>query len=58
MMNETLKDVTQSSILVVDDTPANLRLLSGMLEEQGYRVRPVPNGNLALRAVHSGQVHM
>ena len=50
MMNEALSDETQSSILVVDDTPANLRLLSGMLEEQGYRVRPAPNGRLALRS--------
>ena len=36
------------SILVVDDTPANLRLLSGMLAEQGYKVRSAPNGKLAL----------
>lgn len=43
----------QASILVVDDTPANLRLLSGMLSQRGYRVRPVPNGRLALRAVES-----
>ena len=45
--------VTQGNILVVDDTPANLRLLSGMLEEQGYRVRPVPNGKLALIAAEN-----
>lgn len=38
------------SILIVDDTPANLRLLSGMLSEEGYRVRPVPNGRLALQS--------
>jgi putative two-component system response regulator len=37
-------------ILVVDDTPANLRLLTGILQGQGYRVRPVPSGPLALRA--------
>jgi len=37
-------------ILVVDDTPANLQLLAGMLKERGYRVRPAPNGELALRA--------
>ncbi|HEX6278138.1 MAG TPA: hybrid sensor histidine kinase/response regulator [Polyangiaceae bacterium] len=35
-------------ILVVDDTPANLQLLSGMLKEVGYRVRVVPSGALAL----------
>lgn len=41
------------SILVVDDTPANLQVLSGMLKEQGYEVRPVPSGRLALRAAAS-----
>lgn len=38
------------NILVVDDTPENLALLVGMLKDQGYRVRPVPSGELALRA--------
>ena len=36
-------------ILVVDDTPANLQLLTGMLKERGYKVRPAPSGELALR---------
>ena len=39
-----------SSILVVDDTPANLQLLADMLKEKGYKVRPAPSGELALRA--------
>ena len=39
-----------ASILVVDDTPANLQVLVGMLEERGHRVRPVLEGRLALRA--------
>src|SRR5687768_18452824 len=39
-----------ASILVVDDTPANLQVLAGMLKERGYKVRPVPNGKLALLA--------
>ena len=37
-------------ILVVDDTPANLQLLSGMLKASGYRVRVVPSGALALQS--------
>jgi sigma-B regulation protein RsbU (phosphoserine phosphatase) len=41
------------NILIVDDTPANLRLLSQMLAEQGYHVRPVPDGRLALAAVRA-----
>ncbi|HUE73372.1 MAG TPA: SpoIIE family protein phosphatase [Pirellulaceae bacterium] len=39
-----------ASILVVDDTPANLQVLSGMLKDRGYKVRPVPSGKLALLA--------
>ena len=40
-------------ILVVDDTPANLHLLAGMLKNRGYKTRPVPNGMLALQAALS-----
>jgi putative two-component system response regulator len=43
----------RGSILVVDDTAANLTLLSRMLGERGYRVRPVPSGSLALKAAQS-----
>jgi signal transduction histidine kinase len=41
---------TQPSILAVDDTPANLSLLVGLMKDLGYRLRPVPSGDLALRA--------
>ncbi len=37
-----------ADILVVDDTPANLQILIGTLNERGHRVRPVLNGKLAL----------
>jgi signal transduction histidine kinase len=40
----------KGDILIVDDTPANLRLLSGMLSEQGYKVRSVTSGQMALTA--------
>jgi sigma-B regulation protein RsbU (phosphoserine phosphatase) len=43
----------RESILIVDDTPANLRLLSQILVQQGYHVRPVPDGPLALAAVQA-----
>jgi CheY-like chemotaxis protein len=39
-----------ASILAVDDTAANLQVLSGMLKDRGYKVRPVPSGKLALLA--------
>jgi PAS domain S-box-containing protein len=41
----------QGTILIVDDTPHNLRLLSNMLIEQGYMVRAVVNGKMALKSV-------
>lgn len=40
-----------SNILIVDDTLHNLHLLSQMLTEQGYLVRGVSNGQMALTAV-------
>jgi signal transduction histidine kinase len=40
-----------ANILLVDDTPSNLDVLTAMLKEQGYRVRPAINGELALEAV-------
>ena len=39
-----------ADILVVDDTPANLQVFSGMLKDRGYKVRPAPDGRVALRA--------
>ncbi len=38
------------SILIVDDTPNNLRFLSSMLLEHGYEVRKAINGKMALRS--------
>jgi len=52
-MRTTGADASKGDILIVDDTPANLRLLSQMLAEQGYQVRPVPDGPLALAAVQA-----
>lgn len=36
-------------ILIVDDVPANLKVLGEILKAEGYLVRPVPNGTLALQ---------
>ncbi len=43
----------QASILVVDDTRANLRFLAEVLSQQGYAVRPVLNGAMALASVEA-----
>ncbi|MGK7924363.1 MAG: putative bifunctional diguanylate cyclase/phosphodiesterase [Spirulina sp.] len=40
-----------ADILIVDDTPENLRLLSVMLAQEGYKVRQAINGTIALNAV-------
>jgi two-component system sensor histidine kinase/response regulator len=39
-----------ADILVVDDAPANLQVISGLLKGHGYRVRLSPSGRLALHA--------
>ena len=44
-------DIQPAQILVVDDIPANLSLLSNILSSQGYKVRPATDGPLALRSV-------
>ncbi len=46
-MNNAQQEVA-ANILVVDDNPANLKLLVSMLKRHNYKVRPVPNGKLAL----------
>ena len=50
--NHSLEDriSPKGDVMVVDDTPANLRLLSKILQERDYQVRPVPDGSLALVA--------
>lgn len=45
--------MSRGDILIADDTPANLRLLSNMLSDQGYKVRAVINGQMALTAVRA-----
>lgn len=40
----------KGNILVVDDNPDNLRVLSAILSKQGYHVRKALNGKLALTA--------
>ncbi len=41
------------SILIVDDTPANLRILSQVFEARGYRVRIANSGKRALDSIAS-----
>jgi sigma-B regulation protein RsbU (phosphoserine phosphatase) len=47
-MSDQRTEAVLENILIVDDTPANLRLLSQMLAERGYGVRAVTSGARAL----------
>jgi len=39
-----------ANIIVVDDQPANLKLLEEMLKVGGYKIRSFPRGRMALAA--------
>jgi len=47
------QDDSEGNLVIVDDNPNNLRLLGGILEEAGYKVRPAPNGEMALRSIQA-----
>jgi CheY-like chemotaxis protein len=42
--------VVGSTVMIVDDTPANLKLLQDILLAEQYRVLVFPSGRLALHA--------
>src|SRR5688572_9765023 len=42
--------LSRGNIMVVDDNPANLKVLEDMLRQQGHEVRSFPRGRLALAA--------
>jgi len=52
-MNKPIPVKNQPSVLMVDDTPANLELLSVMLKGRGYKVRAAVSGKLALQAARN-----
>ncbi|MDX2272141.1 MAG: hybrid sensor histidine kinase/response regulator [Cyanobacteriota bacterium] len=45
--------LTPANILIVDDTPDNLSILSSILNQHGYKVRPALRGDLALKAAQA-----
>ncbi|MCP4691866.1 MAG: response regulator, partial [Desulfobacterales bacterium] len=44
---------SDAKILIVDDKPENLRLLTGILKEKGYLVRQLRDGNMVLASAVS-----
>lgn len=49
MDNQLISNHITPNILIVDDVPANLKVLGEILKGEGYKVRPVPSGALALQ---------
>ncbi|MGF1490289.1 MAG: EAL domain-containing protein [Prochloraceae cyanobacterium] len=49
----TIEDLERKTILIVDDKLENLRLLSTILTEKGYRVRKALNGEIALKTIQA-----
>lgn len=50
-MKEDIVTGLRHEVLIVDDNPANLGLLVGILKEQGYEAKGAISGGLALQAV-------
>jgi putative two-component system response regulator len=48
-MSETKREA--GNIVIVDDNPNNLRVLGEMLQQAGYKIRPVASGALALLSI-------
>jgi diguanylate cyclase (GGDEF)-like protein/PAS domain S-box-containing protein len=53
MQRDLSEQHTKGEVLIVEDTPASLKLLSDLLTEAGYYVRQAPNGELALWTAQS-----
>lgn len=44
---------TKGHVLIIDDTPENLTLLTAMLKQEGYKVRSATKGSTALRGAQA-----
>ena len=53
-MTTNKTEENKGNILIVDDTPENLQVLSATLLDRGYKVRGVINGKMAIRAARAG----
>ncbi len=54
MINNYSENSHPGNILIVDDVPDNLRVLSTLLNHHGYKVRNVIRGSMAIRVAKSG----
>lgn len=53
MSNVNTHHLFQGEILIVEDNTSDLRFLSDLLKEAGYKVRPAGDGELALRSMQA-----
>lgn len=54
MINSAILDTkSKKNILIVDDIPANLKVLSKILIQKGYEIQTVNSGQMALEAVQN-----
>ena len=53
-MTTNKTEENKGNILIVDDTPENLQVLSATLLDCGYKVRGVISGKMAIRAARAG----
>ena len=49
-MSNQINKNSEATILIVDDAPANVELLMGILKEKGYKPRAAISGKLAIQA--------
>jgi PAS domain S-box-containing protein len=52
-MTDKKADAPKANLLIVDDTPVNLHMLSKMLTKQGYSVTTASSGPMALDAIQT-----
>ena len=52
-MQQEFNSTAKGTILIVDDTPDNLRFLSKMLIDSGYEVKRAINGKMALMGINA-----
>jgi diguanylate cyclase (GGDEF)-like protein len=57
-MNNSQFSSAYKNILIVDDNPDNLRVLSASLTERGYQARCVKNGTMALITAQKSPPHL
>jgi len=50
-----MNEIKQHSILIVDDNPANLKLLNELLSNNGFRIRVANSALLGLQSIRSAQ---